>query len=127
MLLRAAKAWAWLSGRSFVTPDDVQALARPTLRHRIKLRPEAELEGVSADGIVEACWPAWPCLAEQKRWTDGGRTAGATHIDRTGARVVVVAGFVLAWPFGLGFGPLMALLWSPRSWSRTSPSLPGRA
>jgi MoxR-like ATPase len=53
MLLRAAKAWAWLSGRTFVTPDDVQAVARPTFRHRLRIRPDAELEGVSADGVVE--------------------------------------------------------------------------
>ncbi len=48
-LLAAARAWAWLSGRDYVTPDDVKALARPALRHRVELRPEAELEGVTAD------------------------------------------------------------------------------
>jgi MoxR-like ATPase len=53
-LLAAAKAWAWLTGRSYVTPDDVKALARPTLRHRVRLRPEAELEGVTADGVLDA-------------------------------------------------------------------------
>ena len=47
-MLNTAKAWAWLSGRDFVTPDDVKALARPTLRHRIALRPEAQIEGVTA-------------------------------------------------------------------------------
>ena len=52
-LLATSKAWAWLSGRDFVTPDDVQALARPTLRHRIQLRPEAEIEGVTTDGVLE--------------------------------------------------------------------------
>ncbi len=52
-LLASAKAWAWLSGREFLTPDDVKALARPTLRHRVALRPEAELEGVTADGVLE--------------------------------------------------------------------------
>jgi len=52
-LLATSRAWAWLSGRDFVTPDDVKALARPTLRHRIQLRPEAELEGVSPDSILE--------------------------------------------------------------------------
>ena len=52
-LLNAAKAWAWLSGRDFVTPDDVKALARPALRHRVMLRPEAELEGVTADGVLD--------------------------------------------------------------------------
>ena len=52
-LLNAAKAWAWLSGRDFVTPDDVKALARPALRHRVMVRPEAELEGVTADGVLD--------------------------------------------------------------------------
>jgi MoxR-like ATPase len=52
-LMNAAKAWAWLSGRDFVTPDDVKALARPALRHRVAVRPEAELEGVTADGVLD--------------------------------------------------------------------------
>jgi MoxR-like ATPase len=52
-VLTAARAWAWLSGRTYVTPDDVKALARPALRHRVQLRPEAELEGVTADGVLE--------------------------------------------------------------------------
>ncbi len=53
MLLHAAKAWAWLSGRDFVTPDEVKAIAKPTLRHRIGLRPEVELEGATADGVLD--------------------------------------------------------------------------
>jgi MoxR-like ATPase len=52
MVLHAAKAWAWLAAKSFVTPDDVKAVAVPTLRHRVQLRPEVELEGVSADGVL---------------------------------------------------------------------------
>jgi MoxR-like ATPase len=52
-LLATARAWAWLSGREYVRPDDVKALARPTLRHRVQLRPEAELEGATADGVLE--------------------------------------------------------------------------
>jgi MoxR-like ATPase len=60
MVLKAAKAWAWLSGREFVTPDDVQAVARPTLRHRVKIAPEAELEGVSSDGVVEGVLASVP-------------------------------------------------------------------
>ena len=52
-MLNTAKAWAWLSGRDFVTPDDVKALAKPTLRHRIALRPEAQIEGVTPDGILD--------------------------------------------------------------------------
>jgi MoxR-like ATPase len=53
MLLHAAKAWAWLSGRPFITPDEVKAVARPAMRHRIQLRAELELEGATADGILE--------------------------------------------------------------------------
>jgi MoxR-like ATPase len=60
MLLHAAKAWAWLSGRSFVTPDEVQAMARPTLRHRVLLRPEVELEGGTADGVLDGILAAVP-------------------------------------------------------------------
>ncbi|MFD4672839.1 AAA family ATPase [Lentzea sp. NPDC058450] len=52
-LLAAARAWAWLSGRDYVTPDDVKSLARPALRHRLELRPEAELEGVTTDGVLD--------------------------------------------------------------------------
>jgi MoxR-like ATPase len=52
-LLATSRAWAWLSGRDFVTPDDVKALARPTLRHRVELRAEAELEGVTADSVLD--------------------------------------------------------------------------
>nr|WP_205862889.1 MoxR family ATPase [Planosporangium thailandense] len=53
-LLAAAKAWAWLNGRDYVTPDDVKALARPALRHRVRLRPDAELEGVTVDSVLES-------------------------------------------------------------------------
>ncbi|HZY26739.1 MAG TPA: MoxR family ATPase [Jiangellaceae bacterium] len=52
-LLATSRAWAWLSGRDYVTPDDVKALARPSLRHRVTLRPEAELEGVTADAVLD--------------------------------------------------------------------------
>ena len=60
MLLRAAKAWSWLAGREFVTPDEVKAMAKPTLRHRIQLRAEAELEGVTADNILDGLLVAVP-------------------------------------------------------------------
>jgi len=53
-LLAAAKAWAWLQGQSAITPDHVQAMLLPVWRHRIGLRPEAELEGVSADTILRS-------------------------------------------------------------------------
>ena len=52
MLLLASKAWAWLAGREFVTPDEVKVMAMPTLRHRVRLRPEAELDGVTPDSAL---------------------------------------------------------------------------
>ncbi len=52
-LLHAAKAWAWLSGRGFVTPDEVKAVAKPALRHRVLVRPELELEGTVADAVLD--------------------------------------------------------------------------
>ena len=53
-LLNGAKALAALRGRDFVTPEDVQTLASPVLRHRIMLTPEREMEGGSADDVVKA-------------------------------------------------------------------------
>jgi MoxR-like ATPase len=53
-LIAAARAWAWLTGSAGVTPDHVQAMAIPVLRHRIQLRPEAELEGVAADAVLRS-------------------------------------------------------------------------
>ncbi|MEF3113395.1 MoxR family ATPase [Streptomyces chrestomyceticus] len=53
-LLSTSRAWAWLTGRDYVTPDDVKALALPTLRHRVQLRPEAEMEGVTADSVINS-------------------------------------------------------------------------
>jgi MoxR-like ATPase len=52
-LFQASKALAVLRGRDFVTPDDVRDLAAPTLRHRIVLNPEAEIEGATADACVQ--------------------------------------------------------------------------
>jgi MoxR-like ATPase len=51
-LLHAARAQAALSGRDFVTPDDVRGLAVPTLGHRLVLRPEYEIEGEEIGAIV---------------------------------------------------------------------------
>ncbi|AGB26171.1 MoxR-like ATPase [Mycobacterium sp. JS623] len=59
-LLATARSWAWLSGRNYVTPDDVKAMARPTLRHRVSLRPEAELEGANPDGVLDGILAAVP-------------------------------------------------------------------
>ena len=52
-LLRAARAWAAISARDFVSPDDVRAVALPVLEHRLLLRPESELEGVRPAEVLD--------------------------------------------------------------------------
>lgn len=52
MLLQGAKTWAALSGREFAVPDDVKRMAHPVLRHRLILRPEAQIEGLTADDVI---------------------------------------------------------------------------
>jgi MoxR-like ATPase len=59
-LMRTARAWAWLSGRDFVTPDDVKALAQATLTHRLSLRPEAELESVDVGAVLASALGSVP-------------------------------------------------------------------
>ena len=51
-LERCARAKAWLAGRDFVTPDDVQAVFHNVLRHRLILTYAAEAEGVSSDDVL---------------------------------------------------------------------------
>jgi MoxR-like ATPase len=52
-LMAVSKAFAAMEGRDYVIPDDVKASARPVLRHRIMLRPEADLEGITPDQVLE--------------------------------------------------------------------------
>lgn len=52
-IMNAAKAFAAIRGRDFVSPDDVQEAAYPVLRHRIILTPEKEMEGATANDIVK--------------------------------------------------------------------------
>lgn len=59
-LLRTSRTWAWLAGRDYVTPDDVKSLAKATLRHRVALRPEAELEGATTDGVLDGVLTSVP-------------------------------------------------------------------
>ena len=51
-MMRASKALAAFAGREYVTPDDVKEVAPAVLRHRVVLKPEAELDGVTADDVV---------------------------------------------------------------------------
>ena len=51
--MNAAKAFAAINGRDFVTPDDVKKSLAPVLCHRIILSPEREMEGMSAETVIE--------------------------------------------------------------------------
>ena len=53
-LVRAGRAWAVLQGRDFVLPDDIRAVAKPALRHRIALAPELQIEGMRIDAVIDA-------------------------------------------------------------------------
>jgi len=52
-LLLASRALAAIEERDFVTPDDVRTMARPVLEHRLILRPESEIEGVTAGEVIQ--------------------------------------------------------------------------
>lgn len=52
--LEASKAQAWLQGRDYVTPDDLKAIALPLLRHRLILKPEAQLDGLQIEGVISS-------------------------------------------------------------------------
>jgi MoxR-like ATPase len=49
----AARAYAAMSGRDFATPDDVKAMAVPVLEHRLILRPEFEIEGLTVPEVIQ--------------------------------------------------------------------------
>ncbi len=52
-MLRVSRVWAAMSGRDYVTPDDVKQLADPVLAHRLLVTPEADLQGISSSAILE--------------------------------------------------------------------------
>lgn len=59
-LMRAAQALAYFYGRPYVTPDDIQDILQPVLGHRLLLTPQAHLEGVTPDGVLEQVLQAQP-------------------------------------------------------------------
>lgn len=52
--LQTSKAHAWLNGKNYVTPDDVKAVAPPLLRHRLILKPEAQLDGLQMESVISS-------------------------------------------------------------------------
>ncbi len=53
-LLSAGKAMALLDGREYCVPEDFQSIVRPTLRHRLLLTPDAEIDGLNPDGVLDS-------------------------------------------------------------------------
>jgi MoxR-like ATPase len=52
-LIMASRVYAAISGRDFVTPDDIKAMAPPVLEHRLILRPEFEIEGLAVAEVIQ--------------------------------------------------------------------------
>ena len=103
-LLATSRAWAWLNGRGFVTPDDVKALAHSTLAHRLSLRPEAELEGVDVGAVLaSALGRPVPGDAPAGLAPDAGRRGA----DRAGP-LLLLLGLV---PVAIAPGLLTVRLW----------------
>ena len=83
-LFRAARAWAAMAGRSFVTPDDIQALIHPVLAHRLLLTNEARLSGVTADGVLDqiaAQLPVPPAAGDEFHGAKGPVRPGLQPAD----------------------------------------------
>lgn len=59
---RCARAYAWLQGRDFVSPDDVQAVAHDVLRHRLILRFEAEARGINSQQVIDKLLASVPLV-----------------------------------------------------------------
>ena len=53
-LLQVSKALAAMRGRDYINPDDIKTIAPSVLRHRLLLRPEAEIEGMTPDRIIDS-------------------------------------------------------------------------
>ena len=51
--MMACRAYAAISGRDFVTPDDIKSMAVPVLEHRVILRPEFEIEGLGISEVIQ--------------------------------------------------------------------------
>ncbi|NET12918.1 MAG: MoxR family ATPase [Okeania sp. SIO1H6] len=52
--LQTSKTQAWLNNRNYVTPDDIKTVALPLLRHRLILKPEAQLDGILIDSVINS-------------------------------------------------------------------------
>ena len=65
-LMKAARAHALLNGREFVTHDDVQSICHSVLGHRLIMRPEAEMDGRTIDGVIQQVIQRVPVLADSK-------------------------------------------------------------
>ncbi|NLO81973.1 MAG: MoxR family ATPase [Clostridiales bacterium] len=71
-LLKAAQVYAILQGRDYVIPDDVKAMAKPVLRHRMILRSAIAIKGSQADDVIDYILKEVPVPAEEQLWKREG-------------------------------------------------------
>jgi MoxR-like ATPase len=85
-LLLCARAFAIIDGRDYVTPEDVKAVARPVLAHRITVKPELWMSDVSGSNVVTRLLRSVPTPAprEGREWPEGREGHGAGWPQRTG-------------------------------------------
>src|SRR5664280_2687263 len=83
-LLASAKAWAWLSGRDFLTPDDVKALARQPCGTGSACGRRPNWKGSPPTGCWTACWPRFRCPADQSGQPRRRRCGAGGHVALTG-------------------------------------------
>ena len=65
-LMKASRAYALLNGREFVTHDDIQSICQPVLGHRLIMRPEAEMDGRTVEGVIQQVIQRVPVIADKK-------------------------------------------------------------
>ncbi len=65
-LMKAARAYALLKGREFVTHDDIQSISQSVLGHRLIMRPEAEMDGRTVEGVIQQVIQRVPVIADKK-------------------------------------------------------------
>ncbi|MCA9009502.1 MAG: hypothetical protein KDB01_07135, partial [Planctomycetaceae bacterium] len=64
-LMKAGRARALLSGRGYLTHEDIQAVCLPVLAHRLIMRPEAEMDGRTVNSVIDAVIRAVPVLQDR--------------------------------------------------------------
>ena len=104
-LMQIAKAVAAVEGRDYLLPDDVKRVAPAVLRHRLVIRPEADLEGVTADQVIADVLSTWRSPSDHRRLAPPSAAAAARSRPSRGVR-----------PDLARSAPAAGLLWLGPAW-----------